>query len=159
MSFTRSILALAFLSAFTLAHAANLAPWGTAQVEHIRYHGEKVVYDVRSGDIATLNGVLDRVSYLSQVNGDDPLDTSIVIVLHGDSIPVFAIRNYPKYKALMIRAQSLSLGGVIKFDMCAQAAKLRGFTANDIHGFVHMVPMADAEIVRLQQQKGYAYMH
>lgn len=157
MQIVRFALVLAMLFTFA-AHAADNAPWGTASVEHIEYHGEKVVYDVTSGDLKTLNGVLDRAGYLSRLNGDNPLDTSIVIVLHGDSIPVFAIRNYPKYKALMIRAQSLSTGDVIRFDMCAQAAKLRGFTAKDIHGFVHMVPMADAEIVRLQQQEGYAYM-
>ena len=28
----------------------------------------------------------------------------------------------------------------------------------DIHGFVKLVPMADAEIVRLQREDGYAYM-
>jgi hypothetical protein len=27
-----------------------------------------------------------------------------------------------------------------------------------LHGFVRVVPMADAEIVRLQQEEGYAYM-
>jgi len=28
----------------------------------------------------------------------------------------------------------------------------------DIHGFVKMVPMADAERISLQQENGYAYM-
>jgi hypothetical protein len=29
---------------------------------------------------------------------------------------------------------------------------------NDIHGFLKVVPMADAELTKLQQQDGYAYM-
>ncbi|MES1998937.1 MAG: hypothetical protein V4446_06465 [Pseudomonadota bacterium] len=39
----------------------------------------------------------------------------------------------------------------------AATAKGHGFEPADIHGFVTMVPMADAEIIRLQQA-GYAYM-
>jgi intracellular sulfur oxidation DsrE/DsrF family protein len=31
------------------------------------------------------------------------------------------------------------------------------YAPKDIHGFVSMVPMGDAEIIRLQQQ-GYGYM-
>jgi hypothetical protein len=41
--------------------------------------------------------------------------------------------------------------------MCQIAAKGHGFEPKDIHGFVSMVPMGDAEIVRLQQE-GYGYM-
>jgi intracellular sulfur oxidation DsrE/DsrF family protein len=133
-------------------------PWGAAKLEKIEYTDQKVVYDVAANSAKALNNVLDRVSYLSTLNGANPLSTSIVVVLHGDEIPFFAIKNYPRYKDLMVRAQSLSVGDVIRFEMCAQAAKARGFEAKDIHGFVTMVPMADAEIVRLQQKEGYAYM-
>jgi len=38
------------------------------------------------------------------------------------------------------------------------AAKMRGFAPEDFHDFAEVVPMADAEIVRLQQEEGYAYM-
>ena len=41
--------------------------------------------------------------------------------------------------------------------MCRVAARRRGFEAPDIHGFVTIVPMADAEIIDLQKQ-GFAYM-
>lgn len=42
--------------------------------------------------------------------------------------------------------------------MCKAAAQLQGLKPEDIHGFVKMVSMADAEIVRLQQEEGFAYM-
>ena len=85
-------------------------------------------------------------------------DASIVMVLHGDEIPFFAVKNSAKYHDLMQRAQSLTVGGIIEFRMCKVAAKGHGFVPEDINGFVKVVPMADAEIVRLQQEEGYAYM-
>lgn len=132
-------------------------PWGTAKTMAIEYKGQKVVYDTAVSSVSALTSVLDRASYLSTLNGADPFDTRIVIVLHGNEIPFFAIKNYARHKDLMMRAQSLTVGGIIEFRMCGIAAKGHGFEPEAIHGFVSMVPMGDAEIVRLQQQ-GYAYM-
>ena len=137
--------------------AATSASWGTAPELEIQYSKQKVVYDTAVNSVAALTSVLDRASYLSTLNGADPFDNKIVIVLHGDEIPFFALKNIEKYKTLMTRAQSLSVGGIIEFRMCKIAAKGRGFEPKDIHGFVTMVPMGDAEIVRLQHE-GYGYM-
>lgn len=139
-------------------YAASPAfPWGSAQDLEIAYSKQKVVYDTAVSSVAALTSVLDRASYLSALNGADPFDNKIVIVLHGAEIPFFAIKNIDKYKDLMTRAQSLTVGGIIEFRMCKIAAKSRGFEPRDIHGFVSMVPMGDAEIVRLQHE-GYSYM-
>ena len=108
-------------------------------------------------DSAQLENVLDRASFLSALNDADPFDSKIVIVLHGDEINFFAIRNVEKYRELMVRAQSLTVGGIIDIRMCRVSAHRRGFEPQDIHGFVTMVPMADAEIIELQKQ-GFAYM-
>lgn len=140
------------------ADANDVAPWGSATEIQQTYRGQKVVFDTTSGSLSGLKSVLDRASLISMLNGADPLDNKIVIVLHGDAIPFFAIRNYAKNKDLMHRAQSLSVGEVVEYRMCRAAARLQGFDPRDIHGFVKMVPMADAEIVRLQQEEGFAYM-
>lgn len=132
-------------------------PWGTAKVTHTQYSGQKVVYDTAVKTVGALTSVMDRASYLSVLNGADPFDNKIVIVLHGDEINYFATRNFDKYKDLMTRAQSLTVGGIIEFRMCRIAAEGHGYKPEDIHGFVTMVPMGDAEIVRLQHE-GYAYM-
>jgi intracellular sulfur oxidation DsrE/DsrF family protein len=137
--------------------AASNAPWGSAQDLDIEYSKQKVVYDTAVNTVAALTSVLDRASYLSVLNGADPFDNKIVIVLHGHEIDYFATKNYPKHKALMERAQSLTVGGIIEIRMCRVAAEGRGYQPKDIHGFVSMVPMGDAEIVRLQHE-GYAYM-
>jgi hypothetical protein len=101
---------------------------------------------------------LDRVSYLNNIYGADPFDASLIMVLHGDEIPFFAVSNLEKYRDLMRRAQSLTLAGPVEFRMCRVAARGHGLEPEDIHGFVKIVPMADAEIVRLQQEEGYVYM-
>lgn len=42
--------------------------------------------------------------------------------------------------------------------MCTQAAEPHGFEPDEIHGFVKMVPMADAELIEVQPEAGYADM-
>jgi len=147
----------AFLSAAACASAQETAPWGQAKILEKSYGKQKVVYDVAVKTVAQLQNVLDRASYLSALNDADPFDSKIVIVLHGDEIAFFAIANFAKYRDLMVRAQSLSVGGIIDIRMCRISAHRRGFEPADIHGFVTMVPMADAEIIDLQKQ-GFAYM-
>lgn len=143
---------------FTSALAAESAPWGKGKPQNVDYSPQRVVYDVAVSDSAALSRVLDRASYLNNLYQSDPFAASIVLVLHGDEIPLFAIENHAKYKELMTRAQSLTIAGTIEFRMCRIAARGHGFDPEDIHGFVQIVPMADAEIVRLQREEGYAYM-
>ena len=138
--------------------AAEDAPWSTARVDDRKYAPQKVVYDVASESISHFERVLDRISFLNTLYGADPFAASIVVVLHGDAIDYFVVRHFSKYEQLMRRAQSLTLSGPIQFRMCRAAARDRGLEPDDIHGFVTMVPMADAELVRLQQEEGYVYM-
>lgn len=144
--------------AIPLALAEPPAPWGPGKSHEINYAPNKVVYDVSVKSVAALESALDRTSYLSLLYNADPFDASIVLVLHGDEINYFSIKNYDKYRELMARAQSLTVGGVIQIRMCKIAAKAHGYEPEDIHGFVEIVPMADAEIVRLQRDESYAYM-
>lgn len=150
------MLGLGLLSSGALADSK--APWGHARVTPTEYKPMKVVYDVTTGDAGELAHVLDRVSYLSKITGADPFEQSIVLVLHGASPRFFALKNYSQYKELQSRAQSLTVGDVIKIKMCKLAAEGQGFKPDDIHGFVELVPMGDAEIVRLQYEEAHAYM-
>ena len=142
----------------TFSHAEQSAPWGKSSAESLNYKPQKVVYDVAASSVEAFSHVLDRVSYLNNVYRADPFDASLVMVLHGDEIPFFAISNLDKYRDLMQRAQSLTVAGPVEFRMCQVAAKGHGLEPGDIHGFVKVVPMADAEIVRLQQEEGHVYM-
>ena len=149
------LLALAF--SFT-AQAEGFAPGSGAKILDIDYKPPKVVYDVAVSSVGKVNGVLDRASYLSTLTGADPFESSIILVLHGNEIEYFARKNEQKYHELMVRAKSLVDSEALKIRMCRIAAKGHGFEPEDIQGFVEMVPMGDAEIVRLQTEEGHAYM-
>ena len=146
------------LCAAPAAAAEKVAPWGQATLNDTVYAPQKAVYDVAVSSKAELEGVIDRVSFLNNLYQANPFDAAIVVVLHGDEIPMFAIRNLGRHRELMERARSLTQAGPIEFRMCVVAARARGYKPEDIHGFVRMVPMADAELIRLQQEDGYAYM-
>lgn len=152
----RRSLVVLLLAPVTLA-ARPTAPWGSAGELERSYESSKVVYDVDTGDAAAFGRVLDRVSYLNKVYGAAPFDSSIVIVVHGEAIALFGIRDFDRHRALMQRAQSLTKSGPIEFRICRADAAMRGYAPSDLHGFARTVPMADAEIVRLQNE-GYAYM-
>lgn len=140
-----------------ISAAKESAPWGHASIKKLTYQSQKVVYDVDAKSKEHLANVLARTNYLSKLNGDDPFDNKVIVVIHGDAIPYFSITHTKEYLSIMKQAHSQTFNGTIEFRMCQASARLRGFEAKDIHGFVTMVPMADAEIVRLQKA-GYAYM-
>jgi uncharacterized protein len=146
------------LTSTALFAASADAPWGGASLTPTVYKPQKVVYDVHVTTVKEVESVLDRASYLSTITGADPFDQSIVLVLHGPELSFFAIKNYSKYKELVQRAQSLVQSEALTIKMCKIAAQSQGFDPEDIHGFVEMVPMGDAEIIRLQYEENHAYM-
>ncbi|MFW6041952.1 MAG: DsrE family protein [Guyparkeria sp.] len=140
-----------------LAMADEDRPWGSAELTEKEYEPAKVVYDVAAADAEELDGIIGRVSHLNNEYAGDGFDAHIVVVLHGDEIPLFTHEEYEENKELMERAQSLTVAGNIEYRMCAAAAALHDVEPEDVHGFVNVVPMADAEIIELQHE-GYAYM-
>ena len=152
---------LVYLSLFVSAQAyagTTSAPWGGANVTPTEYKPQKVVYDVHVKTVEAVESVLDRASYLSTITGADPFYQSIVLVLHGRELSFFAIKHYAKHEELMKRAQSLVESEALTIRMCKIAAQSQGFAPEDIHGFIEMVPMGDAEIIRLQYEEAHAYM-
>jgi len=149
---------LIFLNSYSLAHSSENSPWGDAKEASDTYKPQKVVYDLTSGNENKIINILDRASYLNKLYNNNPFDTSIVIVIHGQAIPFFTKAQFKKYKNTITRAQNLTYGSKIEYRMCQASAKLQGFSPADIHGFVKMVPMADAEIIKLQNEEDYAYI-
>jgi len=122
------------------------------------YAPANVVYDLTTAEPAKLANILDRVSMLQNLYGNDPFAASIVVVIHGGAIPLLAKGGRIYHSALASRAQDLAVGGMIQFRLCAASAKMQGYGQGDFEGFIELVPMADAEIIRLQSD-GYAYLH
>ena len=146
------------------AHAAQgqvppaTTPWGTAApAKPEQYKAAKVVYDIAVSSPQALEALLDRISGLDAEYSHDPFEAAIVAVLHGPELAFFDTRNFSAYEALVRRAQSLSVGTAIRFRACQRSARNQGIAPENLHGFLELVPMGDAEIVKLQQQ-GYAYI-
>lgn len=152
------LLAAASLLAVPLVAGADDAmPWGSAEKMDRPYEPRKVVYDVYTSNARELEMVMDRVSMLNNVYEADPFDSHIVMVLHGAEVPLFTRDEFEEHEELMRRARSLTQAGNIEFRMCEASARLRGIEVEDVHGFVNVVPMADAEIIELQHE-GYLLM-
>lgn len=143
----------------TAAHSQESnAPWGTAVAQVTGYVPQKVVYDVSVDTPEEMAAILDRMSALNVEYGSDPFDAAIIAVLRGPEVRFFDTRNFEKYEELARKAQNLTAGGVIEIKMCQRAAQNIGLEPEHIHGFIELVPIGDAEIIRLQQEEEYAYI-
>lgn len=147
--------ALAMLTGTSIAGADVLTTDGGAT--QVTYRPAKVVYDLIPGDAETLRNILDRVSILQNLYGADPFDASIIVMIHGPSVRQFVTDHPDRQAAAMARTRDLAQAGVIRFAMCKMSANFQGYADDQIEDFVTLVPMADAELVRLQAM-GYAYL-
>jgi len=153
-------LAAGGLSFPALAQTSD-APYGTAKFAAYSDIDElkqlKVVWDFNFTDPKAVAIVFNYVNALLRATAEfgpheiDPI--KVVIVSHGPELVVFARRNYEKYKDIVDRAASLSKQGV-RFELCRNAATFLGFAAEDLHGFVTLVPPAPYALA-YWQAKGY----
>ena len=127
-----------------------------AQADSLQYKPSKVVYDVTSDNVHELENILDRASMLQNVYGNDPFESSIVLVIHEGAIKYFT-RDKTGQTNIERRAASLAAGDIIQFRVCRTSAKMQGIYQKDFNNFIQLVHMADAEIIKLQQQ-GFSYL-
>jgi uncharacterized protein len=136
----------------------TVTPYGTAKFAAYSDIDElkqlKVVWDFNFTNPKAVGIVLNYVNNLLIATSEfgpheiDPV--KVVIVSHG---PVFAKKNYEKYKDIADRAASFAKQGV-KFEICRNAAAFLGFAAEDLHGFVTLAPPAPYALA-YWQAKGY----
>ena len=136
-------------AALTALAADDLAPYGTAKENMHKYPKINRVYDVNYDDPKSLNSL---VGFIKNVNNVVP--GKAVVVLHGTEIRAFAKENYEKYQAVIDKLADLSKEGV-DFRMCNNAMHAVGYNAEDMHGFITVIPAGFAEVIDLQH-KGYA---
>ena len=125
--------------------------------EEPSYRPSRVVYDFSNSNPKILGQMLDRASFLQKIYQDDVFESSIVFVIHEGAVPLFVKHAGSPFQEMMHRARSLVMGEIIQFRICEASAAMQGFKENDFQDFVKMVPMGDAEIIKLQHQ-GYAYL-
>jgi len=136
------------LSTCALAAQEELAPYGTAKTDMHAYPSINRVYDVNYEDPAKLNAL-----YMFITNVDKVVPGKSVVVLHGPELRVFAKENYLKYQGIVDKLADLSKQGT-EFRMCNNAMHAAGFEAEDMDGFITVIPAGFAEIIYLQA-KGY----
>jgi uncharacterized protein len=156
------ILAVASTAMRAEAQSAAAAPYGTAAFSSYPDIDElkqlKVVWDFNFTDPKAVGIVFNYVNALLAAPAEfgpheiDPI--RVVIVSHGPELVVFARKNYEKYREIADRAASLAKRGV-RFEICRNAATFLGFSAQDLHGFVTLVPPAPYALA-YWQAKGYA---
>lgn len=153
----RAILSLAVLIAAGTslpgaALAADFAPYGTAKVDMHAMPVTDVVFDVNYEDPQKLN-----VLYAFIKNTQKETRGNVVVVTHGPELRAFAKENYEKYQGAIDKMAELAKDGV-EFKMCNNAMRAAGFKAEDMHGFVTVVPAGFPELA-YWQAKGYRYIN
>lgn len=147
--------AMAAMLAMASAHPAlaeALAPYGTARVDMHKMPVINAVFDVNYEDPQKLNTLYNFVK-----NTKRETRGQVVVVTHGPELRAFAKENYEKYQGIVDKMAELAQDGV-QFKMCNNAMKAAGFDAEDMHGFITVVPAGFPELA-YWQNKGYKYIN
>jgi intracellular sulfur oxidation DsrE/DsrF family protein len=132
--------------------AQTFAPYGTAKVDMHTMPPTDTVFDVNYEDPQKLNTLYNFVK-----NTKKETKGKVVVVTHGPELRAFAKENYEKYQAIIDKMAELANDGV-EFKMCNNAMLAAGFKAEDMHGFVTVVPAGFPEVA-YWQGKGYKYIN
>lgn len=132
--------------------AEAFAPYGTAKVDMHPMPKTNTVFDVNYDDPKKLN-----ILYFYVKNTKKVTRGKVVVVTHGPELRAFAKENYEKYKEIIDKMAELNEDGV-EFKMCNNAMQAAGFRAEDMHGFITVVPAGFPEVA-YWQGKGYKYIN
>jgi len=114
---------------------------------------DKVVYHVNEGLAQASNGLRNVGNHL-EVNPD----AKIVVVTHAQGVDFLMKgakdKNGAKYEDLVERLKQRG----VQFDVCEITLRNRKLTRDQFIEYVTFVPSGVAEVTRLQQREGYAYL-
>ena len=134
-----------FLAAMAAVLVAGCASMGGKQ--------DKVIYHINEGMAQASNGLRNIGNHL-EVNPD----AKIVVVTHALGVDFLMKgakdKNGAKYEDLV---EQLKQRGV-EFDVCEITLRNRKLSKDQFIEYVTWVPSGVAEVSRLQQREGYAYL-
>jgi len=114
---------------------------------------DKVVYHLNDGFAQASNGLRNIGNHL-EVNPD----AKIVVVTHALGVDFLMKgakdKNGAKYEDLVERLKQRG----VQFDVCEITLRNRKLTRDQFIEYVTFVPSGVAEVTRLQQREGYAYL-
>ena len=123
------------------------------------YTEQKVVFDFYLDDPEEINAALYWIRALMNPLTEEPYGMApemldLKVVVHGTEIVTVARKNYGRYRDAVERMRYYASLGV-SFKVCALAAHDYGYSVEDFHDFVEVVPSAITELAHWQLQ-GYA---
>ena len=140
----RTLLAAAFAAAALLAGCSSMS--GQPQQD-------RVVYHINDGFAQASNG-LRNIGNQLEVNPG----AKIVVVTHAQGVDFLMKdakdKNGAKYEDLVERLVQRG----VQFDVCEITLRNRKMTRDQFIEYVKFVPSGVAEVTRLQQREGYAYL-
>jgi intracellular sulfur oxidation DsrE/DsrF family protein len=114
---------------------------------------DKVVYHINDGFAQASNGLRNVGNHL-EVNPN----AKIIVVTHAQGVDFLMKgakdKNGAKYEDLVERLVQRG----VQFDVCEITLRNRKMTKDQFIEYVKFVPSGVAEVTRLQQREGYAYL-
>jgi intracellular sulfur oxidation DsrE/DsrF family protein len=133
---------LAVMAAILVAGCAAVSP-----------KQDKVIYHINEGNAQASNGLRNIGNHL-EVNPE----AKIVVVTHALGVDFLMKgakdKNGAKYEDLVERLKQRG----VQFDVCEITLRNRKLTKDQFIEYVTWVPSGVAEVSRLQQREGYAYL-
>lgn len=113
--------------------------------------------DISLHSVEELERLFERVEQVLErprSEGEQPL---LSLVLHGQEVEFFALKNYGKYKDVVDRAAKLAALGAVDISICQQQMKNYGIAPDEVPSFLRQVPYGPDEVQRLVDE-GFVYM-
>lgn len=116
----------------------------------------KVVYDLKTGDLKTLERTLISGVMKNSVHYQNQLKELVVkVVIHGESYKFF--QKEKQMTALGKKLKTLHESYNVEFEICKVGMNKRGIAAESLYPFVKVVPNASLSLIDAQND-GYAYL-
>jgi len=126
------------------AAAETDSPYGKAVEDHLTYPLINTVFDVYCQSPEQFSDIFsDLQAVITTLKG------RVVVVARGAEIAVFARKHYESYRVTVDHLARMARGGV-QFRLDRAGMQAAGFEAEDMHGFVTIIPSGLSEIASLQ---------
>jgi intracellular sulfur oxidation DsrE/DsrF family protein len=130
-----------------------------SKFDAVKYPAQKALYDFNFANptdaIPAFSYVKNHIQAMKQYG--DFKNSHIVIVAHGNELHAFSRLNRAAYPDMYKHLKELKDLGVT-INICANAAKSRGYKPDEFYDLTTVVPAAVIDIAKWQNQ-GYSYMY
>lgn len=155
-----AVLALALGFTFGLAPgAADAGPADPSKFDASRYKAQKSVYDFNFAKPTDAKVAFAYIrNHLKAIEEyGDPRNSHLVIVAHGNELHSFSRLNRAAFPDMYEALKELKDKGVT-INVCANAARSRGYKPDEFYDVVTVVPAAVIDIAKWQNE-GYSYFY